>query len=35
MIRTIIKRIINVIREEYAYFKLRLWLKRRAVRWAR
>lgn len=35
MIRRILKRTAQVIKQEYAWFKFRLWLKSRAVRWAR
>lgn len=39
MIRRIVKRIfkaaLTILSEEYEWFKLRVWLKSRAVRWAR
>lgn len=35
MIRRIIRGIIAVIRTEIAFYKTRIWLKSRAVRWAR
>jgi hypothetical protein len=35
MIRRIIRGIIDVIRQEVAFYKTRVWLKSRAVRWAR
>lgn len=39
MIRRIVKRIfktaLTILREEYEWYKLRIWLRRRAVRWAR
>lgn len=35
MIRRIAKRIAAVIRQEWEWFRFRLWLKSRAVRWAR
>jgi len=35
MITRILKRIATVIKEEIAYFKLRVWMKSRAVRFVR
>lgn len=33
MIRRIVKRFVTVVKEEFAWFKFRLWLKSRAVRY--
>ena len=35
MIRRIYKRIIQVIKDEFELTKTKVWLKSRAVRWAR
>lgn len=35
MIRRIIKRVLQVVKQEWEYAKFRVWLKSRAVRWAR
>jgi len=35
MIRRIIKRVLQVVKQEWEYTKFRVWLKSRAVRWAR
>jgi len=35
MIRRILKRIAQVIKEEFAWFKIRVDLKNRVARWAR
>lgn len=35
MIRRIIKRIASAIIEEWEHYKLRVWLKSRAVRWSK
>lgn len=35
MIRRIIRGIIDVIRQEIAWYKTRVWLRSRALRWAR
>lgn len=35
MIRRICKRTVEVIKQEWEWFQFRLWLQRRAIRWAR
>jgi cell fate regulator YaaT (PSP1 superfamily) len=35
MIRRICKRIVEVIREEYNWYRTRVWLQQRAVKWVR
>ncbi len=35
MIRRILKRVLQTIKEEYEFFKLRTWMKSRAVRFVR
>lgn len=35
MIRRIFKRFLQVIKEEFEWSKTRVWLRSRAVRWAR
>ncbi len=35
MIRRILRRFKEVVKEEWEWMKFRVWMKRRAVRWAR